>query len=340
MNFHSDHSKNLLWRTFLSLILMFFSISCAQKKKKNFEYKQFVKTDPKSLQRQSREKLLDGEPPKNSKIQSGYLFSISHPNDVDLKGKFRVDWNGNLNLPYRVKIKATGLGFKELQKKVINRYKKFFSKDAPNVQLKLAQRRYYVSVEGLVRKPGKYLLKTDSTLDELIYLAGGLIEKNQKMMSITIKQNEKQDLKIPLEEYYQVGSADQIPYWLGQDQVFITKSGLINQVQSNVVMLTGEVRSPKEVPYENDAGIYYYLTQAGGFTNTSDLEKVELLRGLGSEQKSYIFNMHERESIPLIFPGDQLVVHTNRPDYWERVLDKLVDVASIVSAIAFMIIAL
>ncbi len=314
--------------------------SCASNKKQ--DYKKFTEQTQEEVQKDSFIEYRKSDDKVSQDIVApGYLFSLSHISDKAIKGNFRVNWDGLLFLPYKVTLKVDGLSLNEAKKKIQDAYVKFFNSDGPKVTVRILQFHYYVKVKGLVKKPGNFLVRYNTSLDEVIGQAEGLIPFNRdEYILITVTKRDGSKVSIGLNEYYQTGNSNMFPYWSGKEEIFIRKSGSRDLNQENVILVTGEVRSPQEVPYKTDADIYYYITRAGGFTNTSDLAKVEILRGKGKELKTFIFDLNKKDNIPVLYPGDRLVLHTDKPSRWEKILDKFVDFSTIITAIAFLIIAL
>src|SRR5690606_2118064 len=67
----------------------------------------------------------------------GYLFSISHPSDEKIRGRYRAFFDGTLLLPYGVRLKVQGMDFPTLKEKVHEAYKKFFQRGAEEIEFKL-----------------------------------------------------------------------------------------------------------------------------------------------------------------------------------------------------------
>lgn len=317
------------------------ALSCA--KKKIVKYEKIKNVAPERLEKTQYEEIRGNESEEviPEHMQSGFLISIEHLNDKAINGKYRVNWNGDLYLPYKVKINVLKKTFTQVTNEIQSRYLKFFSNDSPKVEVRLLQRKYYINVTGLVRKPGKILVRYNETMDEILGKVEGILpEQKNEFTSILVQTKDDRKIEIPYLEYVETGNPKLFPYWQGNEEIFIRKIGSRDQEQRQIILVTGEVRAPKEVPFERDGDIYYYLTKAGGFTNTANLRKIEIQRGKGKSLKVIPFDLHKVETVPVIYPGDKLIVHTEKPEFWEKVLDKVVDFSTILTAIAFIIIAL
>lgn len=274
-----------------------------------------------------------------SKVAPGYSFHLSHPNDKELSGNFRVNFDGMLQLPYKIRINTKGLAINELINKVQQAYRPFFSSGSPGVNFSLHEKKYWVEVGGLVNKSGKYLVSQNTTFDELISLAQGISgEAKTDFLSAQITQGEKV-FEVDLNLYYRSGDASRIPQWHGADIIFIKKAGGKGSMSATMVKMLGEVRSPGEVPFIEGADLYYYLTKAGGQTNTVDVEKYEIVRTVEHEKISIVFDPTKIDTVPVIQAGDVVTLYPFRETKTEKVLRNLSYLGTIIMATAILIIA-
>jgi len=90
----------------------------------------------------------------------------------DLSKVVTVRPDGRISLPLLGDIEATGLTPSELTANIVNRLKQF--KETPTVSVILQQvNSYGIYVLGEVQKPGRYYLKSKTTLLQAITIAGG-----------------------------------------------------------------------------------------------------------------------------------------------------------------------
>lgn len=274
-----------------------------------------------------------------TKVAPGFSFHLSHPNDKELAGNFRVNFDGLLQLPYKIRINTKGLTITEVINKVHSAYRPFFSSGTPGVNFSLHERKYWVEVGGLVNKAGKYLVSQNTTFDEIVSLAQGISgEAKTDFLSAQITQGDKV-FEVDLNNYYRSGDATRIPQWHGADVVFIKKAGGKGSMSATMVKMLGEVRTPGEVPYLEGADLYYYLTKAGGQTNTVDSEKFEIVRTHNHEKISFVFDPTKIEEVPVIEPGDVITLYPYRETKTEKVLRTLSYLGTVIIAAAFLIVA-
>lgn len=275
-------------------------------------------------------------------VAPGHMVTIKS-SDPRVNGDFRIEFDNSLKLPYNVRLTTTGLNEDQLRSAIRNSYRKYFR--SPNdIQVSVAQKEYLIDVEGLVQKPGQYLVKQNTSLDEIIAFAGGLKEggqNNNVARYVRINGISGQRL-IGLGDYYS-GSGDLTPQWQGGETVFFQSEGggprASARLQRNFVNVIGQVRNPAEYPAETNANFYTYLIKAGGPTDRADLSRVTLLRSHDSQMRAITFNMLDPREIPEVLPGDSIIFNGDSPTPLERDSGIAASFANVISAIGIIVIA-
>lgn len=131
-------------------------------------------------QSQSSGPELPNPTPRPARAAHGYL--LGPEDEITIKAieaeefsgvNYRVDSTGNVRLPMVGSIHCTGLSVEELEQEVATRLKKFIKN--PQVSIRVVELRSRpVSVLGSVKKPGTQQLQGESSLMEMLSLAGGL----------------------------------------------------------------------------------------------------------------------------------------------------------------------
>jgi polysaccharide export outer membrane protein len=101
-----------------------------------------------------------------------------------------VRMDGKISMPLIDEIRAAGLTPLQLKKVLIDKFKKFI--DNPNISVIVVEANSYkVYVSGLVKAPGVYRIKSENetTLLQIIPMAGGLLNVDQKKILIIRKEN-------------------------------------------------------------------------------------------------------------------------------------------------------
>jgi polysaccharide export outer membrane protein len=103
-----------------------------------------------------------------------------------------VRMDGMISIPLVDEIQAAGLTPLQLKEKLTERLKQFI--ENPNVTVVVMEANSFkVYISGQISKPGIYRLRSDTTLAQIISIAGGLNEwANQKKIIIIRKENGKE----------------------------------------------------------------------------------------------------------------------------------------------------
>jgi protein involved in polysaccharide export with SLBB domain len=321
---------------FLTFNLVFFLASCSTRSKTKYEtINDSLNKTPAQEEQATRFEEVD-----EALVAPGYAFRLSHPNDKDLAGLFRVQFDGTIILPYKIKLDTKGLKVDEFRSKVISTFQGFFKPGSPSVSFTLSEKKYWVEVDGLVNKSGKFLIEKNTSFDELMALAQG-ISKEAKTEDMTAKITQGDKIfEIDLNHYYSSGDKSDIPPWRGADLVFIKKTGGMESSSNRMVKILGEVRIPGDVPHLEGADLYYYLSKAGGQTNTVDIQKYEIIRTENNKKVAILFDPTKVETVPAIKAGDVIHLYPYRESLTEKTLRIISYLGTIITATAVLIIAL
>jgi polysaccharide export outer membrane protein len=103
-----------------------------------------------------------------------------------------VRMDGMISIPLVDEIQAAGLTPLQLKEKLTERLKQFI--ENPNVTVVVMEANSFkVYISGQISKPGIYRLRSDTTLAQIISMAGGLNEwANQKKIIIIRKESGKE----------------------------------------------------------------------------------------------------------------------------------------------------
>jgi len=103
-----------------------------------------------------------------------------------------VRMDGNISLPLINEVKAAGLTPLKLKENLTERLKEFF--ENPNVSVTVVEANSFkVYVSGQVKTPGVYRLRSETTVLQIIPMAGGFGEwANQRKILIIRKENGKE----------------------------------------------------------------------------------------------------------------------------------------------------
>ena len=151
--------------------------------------------------------------------------------NTDLSKVVTVRPDGRISLPLLGDIEATGLTPSELTNNIVNRLKQF--KETPTVSVILQQvNSYGIYVLGEVQKPGRYYLKSKTTLLQAITMAGGFTPIAARNKIVIFRWGEgKSEIKLK-------ASYDDIVLRDGNNQNFVLKPGDTIVVPAETMVLT------------------------------------------------------------------------------------------------------
>lgn len=329
----------------LTLIGFLLMVGCSSKGK-NPDYQRLNEVEAK-IMRKSQEKTTKTRSVKSIPqfedrkllMAPGFLFSLSHPSDSKLQGRFRANAEGLLVLPYGVRLQVTGLTLSALREQVQKSYASFFQRGAANVTLKLELREYWVEVRGLVKKPGRYLVTRKESLDKVIDLAGGLIGSiKQDFYTLTLKQAQT-SYSVSLNQYYEESALGPSFTWTGGDVIFVNTATDISEAGATVEILGG-VANPGKTLYQEDYNIFHYLAKRGGTLPNLGYEEVFLIRKGDKGLERIKFNLTEVDEIPVIKAGDTLFLTADRRTVVDKLWERAGQISGFLATIAIFIIAL
>ena len=103
-----------------------------------------------------------------------------------------VRMDGNISLPIIQEIRASGLTPLQLKEELTKRLKEYI--ESPNVSVTVMEANSFkVYVSGQVKTPGVYRLRSETTVLQIIPMAGGFTDwANQKKILVIRKENGKE----------------------------------------------------------------------------------------------------------------------------------------------------
>jgi polysaccharide export outer membrane protein len=211
----------------------------------------------------------------------------------------RVSGEGIITLPLIGEIKVAGLTTDQMAKKIAARLSDGFIVE-PNVSVFVVEfRSKKTIIIGYVNRPGMYMLSGNTTLLELISLAGGLSKDAGGKATIKRKHlgsNGEGTINIDLQKLIDQGDTSlNIPLMDG-DSVFIAKA--------SVFYLTGEIKNPAAYRYEDGITLIKAVTMAGGFTDKASIGRIRIIRKIDAKEKI----IQKAEMDEPVLPDDIIIV--------------------------------
>ncbi|MBC7419477.1 MAG: SLBB domain-containing protein [Bdellovibrio sp.] len=331
----------------LTLITLLF-VACASKKERSeFPYEQQATHAGAQTENNTKNSTTtklnknDADPI----VEPGFLYEISNLEDRTLSGRFRVDFDGQLKLPYNVKINTEHLKVSEVKMKIIQSFQKFFqTKSALTVSL--AKREYLIEVRGLVEKPSRLVMTMGESLESVISRSGGLKadreRKEYEPRYLRLEKKDKTEVSVPLSDYFKNGSVPENFSIDGGDKLVFQVDAPTGKVAGgtnmNTIQVMGEIVRPGDLGYRAGADIYYYLQLAGGPTPGANLTDIRIVRGPTNNRVITQIDSLEEGKQPLLLPGDLILVPFEKPTKFERGVMVGSGFATILSAILLLFI--
>ncbi len=229
-------------------------------------------------------------PPSSSgeyRIGIGDKLEISVFGHEDLSRTADVRADGSISYPLIGDLKVVGMGPSEVDAEITRALGKDYLVDPDvNVEVKESQSRW-VSILGEIRNPGRYLLKRNMHVIDLIGEAGGPTKDAGPGVTITHRDQSGADSRQIVVERDRLFASD------NQDvNLALAPGDIVSLGEKEVFYIRGEVAKPGPYFLEKDMTILKAITFAGGFSQFANRKDVVLLRNEGDRaQKKTTVNL-------------------------------------------------
>ncbi|MCP5468626.1 MAG: SLBB domain-containing protein [Deltaproteobacteria bacterium] len=216
-----------------------------------------------------------------------------------------------------------------------------------NVVVFVPLRKKVVEIEGPVRRPGTYEIKSEHSLYALSQLAGGFTVGASEKEAIKVIRHqgreEKQIFEIPRQTEMMTQFALEDGDFIVIPHKFLTKhefdynlktlpnDNIYYPSNENQIYVIGAVRRPGPIGFNQYHSLRHYLTMAGGLTPMSKKKKIKVMRSDGRT-----FLAKNGEFSGEINPGDTIIVPEKRlpPEYYINLLTTIASLG--LSAVAII----
>lgn len=248
---------------------------------------------------------------------------------------FRVDGDGNINLPLVGRIHAAGMTLQELEVDLVRRLKEYIRE--PQVFVDIVQFRsapvYFI---GLFSKPGIYPLQGNRTLTEMLTNVGGMQPNASRHLTIT-RHEEYGPIPLPNAIVDPEKKVSTVEISLGSlrqninpaENILLQPYDVISVGRAEDVYVSGEMSRVGSIQLgERDSiSILQALSQSGGFTPNAKRDKVRILRPIESTNRRAVIEVDAKalfdgkgEDVPLL-PGDIVYIPRSYTRvFWQGVL--------------------
>ena len=221
------------------------------------------------------------EPARPGAATEGYVIgpqdnlSIIVTDESDLTGKYRVDTDGTISMPYLSRVPIAGLSLAEAQDKITALLKKDILKN-PQVRIEVDQfKARNVMVMGEVRTPGKVTLPgTTMSLLEALAMAGSPTQ-NASNEVLVMHPPKPGDTKAP--EPITINRKDLELGKVGRD-ITLQDCDIINVQIAKRFYIDGFVKNPGSLVLDPGMTVGQAIVLAGGRSDRGSDRRIHILR--------------------------------------------------------------
>lgn len=219
----------------------------------------------------------------NYTLGAGDVIRVSVFNNPDMLLDTRISEAGLISYPLIGEVKVGGITTAAAEKRIASKLESGGFLKRPQVNILVVEfNSKLVSVLGSVLKPGRYPLERETSLADLLALAGGTTVEGSDIITITNQAGEKQDYDLSKIGPNNVPVQDM--KMLGGETVF---------VNSKNISVMGQVLRPGK--YSIVSGVRTvsdFLSMAGGVQPTG-ADEVTVITKRNGETKRYIVNVDD-----------------------------------------------
>ena len=235
------------------------------------------------------------------------VLNVTVYGEPQLSGRIRVDTDGTFPFQYLTRVRARGLTTAQIETALRKGLADGFLRN-PQVSVEVVEyRSQSVFVTGEVRLPNKYSLPGNSTLMDVLTLAGSVTANAGNWVLITHAREgagqgpaaidaSRADLRINLKDI-QTGIAQNIRVEDG-DTIFVPKA--------ERVWVVGHVRNPGGIIHEDGMTVFEAVSTAGGITEKGS-NRFSIRRLVKGQMREI-----DAKAEDVLQPGDQVNVRPRR----------------------------
>jgi polysaccharide biosynthesis/export protein len=218
----------------------------------------------------------------------------------DLSATVNVAENGSIQVPLVGLMNVGGQAPAEAARRIELALKEGLYLTNPQVTLSVVQVFVQrVTVQGEVAAPGRFPIESDTTIFDLMALAGGVTAKGSDVAYVYRLDEAGVEQRIPVDLSRRPGAQS------GAAAKFRLKGGDSIDVPKATVFITGEVKNPGEFRLESGMLLYEAIARAGGVTPQGSMSRIEVQRR-GPDNK--VFEVKKVNKNLLIQSGDVIKV--------------------------------
>jgi polysaccharide biosynthesis/export protein len=224
------------------------------------------------------------------------LIRAPEAEEIDQK-PFKIDGDGNINLPLLGRIHVAGTTLQELEVDLVKRLREYVRE--PQVFVTVVQfRSEPVYFTGLFIRPGIYPLQGNRTLVEMLSTVGGMQQNASRHITVT-RHEEYGPIPLPDAVVDPERKVSTVEISLGSlreninpaENILLQPYDVVSVGRAELVYLNGEIArtSGIELGERDSISVLQAITQSGGFTRDAKKDKVRILRPIfGTNRRAVI----------------------------------------------------
>jgi polysaccharide export outer membrane protein len=226
-------------------------------------------------------------------------LSIIVSDETELTGKYRVDTDGTISMPYLSRVQLAGLSLAEAQDKITTLLKAGFIRN-PQVRIEVDQfKARNVLVTGEVRTPGKVTLPgTTMSLLEALALAGSPTQNASN--DVLVMHPPKPGEKAP--EPIMVNRKELELGKVGRDLV-LQDGDIVNVPVAKRFYISGFIKNPGSFVLDTGTTVAQAIILAGGLNDRGSDRRITIIRSEGGKSVEISARLEDR-----VQPNDEIKV--------------------------------
>jgi polysaccharide export outer membrane protein len=226
-------------------------------------------------------------------------LSIIVSDETELTGKYRVDTDGTISMPYLSRVQLAGLSLAEAQDKITTLLKAGFIRN-PQVRIEVDQfKARNVLVTGEVRTPGKVTLPgTTMSLLEALALAGSPTQNASN--DVLVMHPPKPGEKAP--EPIMVNRKDLELGKVGRDLV-LQDGDIVNVPVAKRFYISGFIKNPGSFVLDTGTTVAQAIILAGGLNDRGSDRRITIIRSESGKSVEISARLEDR-----VQPNDEIKV--------------------------------
>ncbi len=263
-------------------------------------------------------------------IKVGDILDVTVKNHTELSMKVQVEKNGFIDYPLYQDELVAGMSTSELTEAITLKLVKHFP-DPFVVITRSNDILITVSVFGEIKHPGLYEIPSRSTIQEVLFKAGGPSDFARLDSIILVRENDK-TVNIQFEKFLESGDLSLLPPLKNNDK-FVILSGT-SGVRVKVI---GEVAKQGSYSITKNFNVFDAIYDAGGPLTTANLNRVQHVsyengvKVVNEIPLQRLIDAGLNEKIPHVKGGDTIIVR-KKSFTWRQAMDGIRDLVTIIAA--------